>query len=109
MTADAPPRGRAQIAVAGLSHRYAGRRGPIPALQDVSFTVWRGEFCAIIGPSGCGKTTLLHILAGLVPPTAGAVTVPERRPGRLASAVVFQGTSTFPWMTVLQNVAYGPA
>ena len=95
------------IHVSGLTQVYSGAHGPVAALDDVSFAVRAGEFCAVIGPSGCGKTTLLHVLAGLIVPTAGRVTMPQAGPGRLATAVVFQGVSTFPWMTALQNVAYG--
>jgi NitT/TauT family transport system ATP-binding protein len=95
------------VAAQGLSHVFAGPRGGVPALADISFAVRRGEFCALIGPSGCGKTTLLHILAGLIAPSAGVVTVPARRNGRLPTALVFQGVSTFPWLTVVENVAYG--
>ncbi len=102
----APP-GLACLAVNGLSHAYPGARGPVAALDGVSFSVRTGQFCAVIGPSGCGKTTLLHVLAGLIAPTRGTVTLPPRSPGRLVTAVVFQGISTFPWMTVRQNVAYG--
>jgi NitT/TauT family transport system ATP-binding protein len=97
----------AHIAVAGLTHVYPGPPVSVPALQGVSFTVSVGEFCVLIGPSGCGKTTLLHVLAGLITPTSGTVTVPRRAPGHVATAVVFQGVSTFPWMTVTRNVAYG--
>jgi NitT/TauT family transport system ATP-binding protein len=79
----------------------------VTALRDVSFTVPEGQFCALIGPSGCGKTTLLLVLAGLIEPTAGTVTMPRSEPGRLSTAMVFQGVSTFPWMTVVQNVEYG--
>lgn len=106
MIGAAPPR-VARIDVAGLSKIYPGRRGPLAALQDVTFAIHEGEFAALIGPSGCGKTTLLHVLAGLVPPTEGTVTMPRGHPGRLGTALVFQGTSTLPWMTVLDNVAYG--
>jgi len=105
--ADQVGTGLAGIDVAGLSKAYQGRHGPSPALQDVTFTVRAGEFVALIGPSGCGKTTLLHILAGLIEPTAGSVSMPRRHPGRLGTALVFQGASTLPWMTVLDNVAYG--
>lgn len=97
----------AQIEVRGVGKIYAARRGPFVALQDVSFLVAPGEFCAIIGPSGCGKTTLLHILAGLIVPTAGTVEIPRREPGRLVAALIFQGVSTLPWFTVQQNVEYG--
>jgi len=103
----AAPPAAAAIVATGLTHAYPGPRGPIAALEDVSFSVRAGEFCAMIGPSGCGKTTLLHVLAGLLTPSAGSVTMPRSAPGRLATAVVFQGVSTFPWMTVRQNVAYG--
>jgi len=105
--ADQVGTGLAGIDVAGLSKAYQGRHGPSPALQDVTFTVRAGEFVALIGPSGCGKTTLLHILAGLIEPTAGSVSLPRRHPGRLGTALVFQGASTLPWMTALDNVAYG--
>jgi NitT/TauT family transport system ATP-binding protein len=101
------PHLRTPIAVAGLTKVYPGARGGVAALRDVSFTVPEGEFCALIGPSGCGKTTLLHVLAGLLEPTSGAVAMPPSDPGRLATAMVFQGISTFPWMTVVQNVEYG--
>ncbi len=107
MSAVTLPQVRTHIAVSGLGHIYPGARGPVTALRDVSFTVAEGAFCALIGPSGCGKTTLLHILAGLIEPTSGVVTMPRPEPGRLATAVVFQGISTFPWLTVLQNVEYG--
>ncbi len=95
------------VAVNNLTHIYPGIHGPVTALRDVSLAVRDGEFCAVIGPSGCGKTTLLHILAGLITPTAGRVTVPRRRNGVLPTALVFQGVSTFPWFTVAQNVEYG--
>ncbi len=96
-----------RVTVQGLTHTYVGRRGPLIALQDVSLTLRAGEFCALIGPSGCGKTTLLHILAGLIPPSSGLVRLPDRTNGGRAVALVFQGVSTFPWFTVLENVEYG--
>lgn len=106
MISTAPPQ-VAQIEVRGVSKIYPTRRGPFTALQDVSFAVSSGEFCAIIGPSGCGKTTLLHILGGLIAPSTGTVSVPGREPGRLIIALIFQGVSTFPWLTVQQNVEFG--
>jgi NitT/TauT family transport system ATP-binding protein len=81
------------------------------AFEDVSFSVAKGEFVALIGPSGCGKSTLLHIAAGLSEPTSGAV----RHQGELVTGprddtmYVFQQytKSIFPWKTVLQNVLLG--
>lgn len=108
MITSAPP-AVAQIDVRGLGKVYAGRPRPFVALHDVSFSVRQGEFCALIGPSGCGKTTLLHILAGLTEPTAGTVRIPRRAPGRILTALIFQGVSMLPWYTVTQNVEYGLA
>lgn len=106
-TSTARPHAGPPIAVSNLTHVYPGPPRAVQALRNVSFTVPEGQFCALIGPSGCGKTTLLHILAGLMEPTSGAVTMPRSELGRLSTAVVFQGVSTFPWMTVVQNVDYG--
>ena len=107
MSTTARTRVRTHIEVAHLTKVFPGPPAEVAALRDVSFTVPEGQFCALIGPSGCGKTTLLHILAGLIQPTSGAAMMPRPTPGRLATAVVFQGISTFPWMTVVQNVEYG--
>ena len=79
------------------------------ALQDVTFTVDRGEFITVIGPSGCGKSTLLDCIAGLTKATSGHVSVDGRRvdgpgPDRV---VVFQSASLLPWRTVTGNVTYG--
>ncbi len=97
----------ASIEVRGLTKVYPARHGSLVALREVTFAVPAGQFCAVIGPSGCGKTTLLHILAGLTDATHGTVQLPRRDSGRLLTALIFQGVSTLPWMTVLENVAYG--
>lgn len=75
------------------------------ALDDVSFDVAEREFVCIVGPSGCGKTTLLKIIARLLPPTRGSVIF--EHPGELRRAIVFQEHGLFPWMNVLDNVAFG--
>jgi NitT/TauT family transport system ATP-binding protein len=89
------------------------QRFPLPresreftAVEDVSFNVRGGEFVSIVGPSGCGKSTLLALVAGLVPATAGRITLD----GQPVSGVnprlgfVFQRDALFPWKTVAQNV-----
>ena len=96
MTTTARTRVRTHIEIAHLTKVFPGPPAEVTALLDVSFTVPEGEFCALIGPSGCGKTTLLHVLAGLIEPTSGTVTMPRSEPGRLSTAMVFQGISTFP-------------
>jgi NitT/TauT family transport system ATP-binding protein len=82
---------------------------PTRALDDVNFTIGRGEFCSVIGPSGCGKSTLLRILDGLVPADEGQVLVdgvPVDGPGP-DRAMVFQHFNLMPWRTVLKNVEFG--
>ncbi|MDI6895008.1 MAG: ABC transporter ATP-binding protein [Bacillota bacterium] len=96
------------IEVRELCVEYPGRP-PVRALSGVSFTVPRGRTCAIIGPSGCGKTTLLHVLAGLLPPRSGEVRVdgqPVRGP-REHTALILQDYGLFPWKTVRANAALG--
>ena len=82
--------------------------GTITAIDDISFTVAQGEFVSIIGPSGCGKSTLFNIIGGLVGDYEGRVRVAgETVSGTHASiGMVFQEESTFPWRTVLENVAF---
>ncbi|MDR2489788.1 MAG: ABC transporter ATP-binding protein [Spirochaetaceae bacterium] len=75
-------------------------------LKDINLTLVDGEFTSIIGPSGCGKSTLLRLLAGLLVPDAGSLTVdgaPITGPG-LDRAVVFQDYSLFAWMSCRDNV-----
>jgi NitT/TauT family transport system ATP-binding protein len=92
-----------------LSHSYArSGGGNLLSLTNLTFDVRAGEFLSIVGPSGCGKTTLLRILAGLIPPTSGAVRYVARpNPDRHHAGLVFQEHGVFPWMTVLDNVAFG--
>ena len=61
------------LTVAQLTKTYGTGENAVHALDDVSFSVPRGQFLAIIGPSGCGKSTLLHILGGVDRPTSGHV------------------------------------
>src|SRR5581483_11751743 len=92
----------------GVSLAYHPRGKTISALHDVDFDVRRGEFVSVIGPSGCGKTTLLHVIAGLLPPTSGRVEMADAGTTALPrTSLVFQENSVFPWMTVIDNAAFG--
>lgn len=83
--------------------------GAKAALQDVSVSVDRGEFVCVVGASGSGKSTLLSIVAGLVAPTSGAVTLdgaPVTGPGP-ERGLVCQSGAVYPWRTVERNIAFG--
>jgi len=80
----------------------------VVALRDVSLTIAREEFVAIVGPSGCGKSTLLRLIAGLLRPTAGDVLIdgtPVREP-RQDTGIVFQNPTLLPWASVTDNVLF---
>jgi NitT/TauT family transport system ATP-binding protein len=78
-------------------------------LHDVSLSVPKGGFVSLIGPSGCGKSTLLKVLAGLLPPTAGEVSVagvaPIEAVRQRRIGIVFQEATLLPWKNALDNVA----
>jgi NitT/TauT family transport system ATP-binding protein len=77
------------------------------ALADFSLTVSEGEFVCVVGPSGCGKTTMLRILGGLERQSAGDLAIAPSATGRPLNSMVFQEYSLFPWLSVIDNVAYG--
>ncbi|WP_281884013.1 ABC transporter ATP-binding protein [Agromyces rhizosphaerae] len=99
------------ISVRDLSVRYnVARTGnTLTAIEGVDLDVREGEFITVLGPSGCGKTTFMNVIAGLVAPTTGSVTVdgkPVTGPGP-DRAVVFQDYALLPWRTVFDNVKFG--
>jgi iron(III) transport system ATP-binding protein len=92
------------------------RYGPIEAVSDFSIEMQKGEFVSLLGPSGCGKTTTLRMIAGFMPPSAGAIELdgevissrnsvvpPERR----GMSMIFQSYAIWPNMTVGENVSFG--
>ena len=97
-----------KIRTDSLTVQFETANGIVTALDRIDLQVTDGEFLCVMGPSGCGKTTLLNVVAGIVAPTGGEVTVGGRRvtePGA-DRAVVFQEDAVFPWMTVEQNIGY---
>ncbi len=78
------------------------------ALNEVNLSMESGEFISLVGPSGCGKSTILRLVAGLIPPTTGHLTVNGREidgpsPER---GMVFQKPTLFPWLTVEKNISF---
>jgi len=96
------------LVIQDVSMHFKTRHGTVTAVDGVSFEIRRGEFVSIIGPSGCGKSTVFNILGGLVPGYEGSVRIGgEQISGPHSSiGMVFQEESTFPWRTVIDNIAF---
>lgn len=97
----------AAIVISGLTKTFTTARSAMAALSSIDLTIRRGEFLCVVGPSGCGKTTLLNILGGLEDVTSGTVTANFEPNGQPHRSIVFQEHGIFPWMTVLENTAFG--
>jgi multiple sugar transport system ATP-binding protein len=100
----------AVVEIDKLTKRYDG--GAEPAVRDVSLMVADGEFMVLLGPSGCGKSSVLRMIAGLEPVTAGTVSIDGRVVNHVPArdrdiAMVFQSYALYPHMTVYQNLAFG--
>jgi NitT/TauT family transport system ATP-binding protein len=97
------------VQVQGVVQVYHKGGGDLQVLQDVNLRLNENEIVALLGRSGCGKSTLLRIIAGLMHPTTGTVTIEgvevEGPAGQVA--LVFQTFALFPWLTVLDNVEIG--
>ena len=99
--------GEEYIVVDNVSRTFLGEN-TVTALQDISFTMEKGEFLCIVGQSGCGKSTLLRIMAGIDPVHEGQVRIngsivnkPDKTRG-----MVFQEARLLDWMNVKQNVGF---
>jgi len=95
----------ARIVIDKIGKDYGSRA----VLRDLDLEIPDGQFLTIVGLSGCGKTTLLNLVAGLLEPTRGTITVDGARINgpAPARAVVFQDSALLPWRTVLRNVELG--
>ncbi len=85
-----------------------GKPNEVVALDDISLTVGQRQFISLIGPSGCGKSTLLRLMAGLLDPTAGEVTVNGKTANQARAdreyGIAFQTAGLFEWRSVQQNI-----
>lgn len=101
---------KTEIKIENLSMKYPNKNGgePVTALKNVNLDIKQGEFISLLGPSGCGKTTLLRIIADLLQPTEGKITVRGETPRdiRLKKkyGVVFQNPVLYDWRTIRRNI-----
>ncbi len=96
----------APTVVSGHSVGKSFADGSVVALNDASFAAKKGSFISLVGPSGCGKSTLLRLIAGLIPPTSGHLTVHDSKveSARQDVAMMFQRATLLEWRTALENV-----
>ncbi len=100
--------GQNYIEVKGLSKYFVTKKDSVHALEDINFSVDKGELVCVLGPSGCGKSTLMRAICGLDVDYQGTVMIdgkevskPEKTRG-----MVFQEHRLFPWLTVEQNIGF---
>jgi NitT/TauT family transport system ATP-binding protein len=97
------------VSCEGVSVRFTSERGTVTALQNIDLTIARGSFLTLLGPSGCGKSTLLRVMADLVAPTSGRVSVlgGTSQAARESRQIgfVFQDPALLAWRTVFDNVS----
>jgi NitT/TauT family transport system ATP-binding protein len=94
------------VDIAGVTCRFQSKRSSVVALRDVSLRVEPGEFVSLVGPSGCGKSTLLKIVAGLLRPTEGTVSLLGQKVHRPQRNIgyVFQRAALLDWRSARKNI-----
>ncbi len=97
------------VDVRNVGMKYQSLNGEITAIQDISFSVKKGEFVSLVGPSGCGKSTLLSIISGLLKPSQGKVLIEGEEVLKTSEKVgyMLQKDYLFDWRTIYQNVILG--
>jgi NitT/TauT family transport system ATP-binding protein len=98
------------LTIRGVTKRFSMGDDEVEALETIDLEIARGEFICLVGASGCGKSTLLRIIAGFEQPTTGEIRIDGKNVTRPGSdrGMVFQDYALFPWMTVRQNISFGP-
>jgi NitT/TauT family transport system ATP-binding protein len=82
--------------------------GNVKVIEDITLDIKHEEFVSIVGPSGCGKSTMFNIIAGLLEPSAGTITLRGHDPKRGARiGYMLQRDLLFPWRTIIDNVCLG--
>jgi NitT/TauT family transport system ATP-binding protein len=94
------------VVLDNVSMAYGQGSAAVAAIEDISLTIGRGEFIAVVGPSGCGKSSLMKLISGLHPTSAGILTVDKQPVSRPLKSVgmAFQNSNLLPWRTCIDNV-----
>jgi NitT/TauT family transport system ATP-binding protein len=102
-------RGGVPVAAERVNHSFVSGDRVVDALRDVDLHIQPGEFVSLVGPSGCGKTTLLNMIAGLITPTEGRVSIGDQAVAGPSEDVAYMlaRDALFPWRTALDNVCLG--
>ena len=105
---DSAKSARGDLKLSNITKSY----GDFLAVNDLTLTVPKGSFFALLGPSGCGKTTTLRMIAGLEEPTNGTIALGETvitdtKPYQRPINTVFQNYALFPHLTIFENIAFG--
>ena len=97
------------LEVINLSKIYQSKENEILAINDVNFSINKGEFVSIIGPSGCGKSTLLSVIAGLIPKTKGKILIDSEEVFGITDKMgyMLQKDCLLEWRTIFKNILFG--
>ena len=100
---------RSILELKNINYSYHTPEGETPALSGISFALAPGEFAAVVGPSGCGKSTLLSLIAGLMTPDSGEITLNGKPLTENSSNIgyMLQHDHLFEWRTVYRNILLG--
>lgn len=93
-----------------INYAYHSMQGETPALQNIHFTVCKGDFIAVVGPSGCGKSTLLSLIAGLLLPEEGEILLNGKRLQEQSNnpiGYMLQKDHLLEWRTIWKNIQLG--
>ena len=106
--ADVASSARGDLILSNITKSY----GDFKAVNDLSLTIPKGSFFALLGPSGCGKTTTLRMIAGLEEPTHGKIhlgttDITDTKPYQRPINTVFQNYALFPHLSIFENIAFG--
>ena len=94
------------INIEKVSHQYETKQGMLPVLKDLSLSIKRKGFTAIVGPSGCGKSTITRLVSGLIKPTKGSIFISNKKITSPLSTVgmAFQNPVLLEWRSIIKNV-----